>query len=605
MASPSDGALKRFFRELHRRSLWQVLGIYLLASWAVLGGADTLGGALGLPDWFVPVALALLIVGLPVVLAIAFIQERGAGHKEDADADPSGAESEPAADQTILSRSSTWDKALLGALGTIALAGAVGVGIIFGRGQSTRAVAPAGDIERSVVVLPFVNMSGDSDNEYFSDGITEELLNALAQLSGLRVPGRTSSFAFKGQSLTIRQIADTLDVAHVLEGSVRRSGETVVITAQLVDARADTRLWSARFERELDDIFTDIFTIQRQIATAIADQLQLTLSGDEQMQLVAEATESAEAHEAYLRGRDLWSQRNGASLRNAITEFQRAVDLDPNYAEAYSGLADSYLLVDFFGGGTEDQDRRTNMARGLEAARRAVELDPGLGMAHASLGWGRWNVGEWESAERAYQRAIELHPGYASGHEWYGILLYSTGRAIEGVIHAEQALELDPVSPIISSQLGQTLLMAGRTEDAIERFRATIALAPDWNLGWSDLADVLLEVGQYDEGVQATAMNARLNNADIQMARDEYQAMIRYRETGEPQTISDFGPDVRLSVRTGHADLAIGLLDWEGGAFRMGAYGSAARTHVLQHLADFLGDDPRYQALLEEAGITW
>jgi tetratricopeptide (TPR) repeat protein len=226
-------------------------------------------------------------------------------------------------------------------------------------------------------------------------------------------------------------------------------------------------------------------------------------------------------------------------------------------------------------------------------------------MAHASVGWGLWNIGEWESAERAYQQAIEQNPGYASSHEWYGILLYSTGRAIEGVIHAEQALELDPVSAIISSQLGQTLLMAGRPEDAIERFRETIALAPDWNLGWSDLADVLLEVGEYDEGVQATAMNARLNNADIQVARDEYQAMIRYRETGEPQMISDFGPDVRLSVRTGHADLAIGLLDWERGAFRMGAYGSAARTHVLQHLADFLGDDPRYQALLEEAGITW
>ena len=185
-----------------------------------------------------------------------------------------------------------------------------------------------------LTILPFVNMSGDPDNEYLSDGITEELLNALAQLPGLRVPGRTSSFAFKGQNLTIQQIADTLNVAHVLEGSVRRSGETVLITAQLVDAQSDTHLWSDTFERELEDIFA----IQREIALAIVD-------------------------EAYLRGRYFLNQRTSQSIRSANTEFQQAVDLDPQYAEVYSGLADSYLLLTNYGFLS-----RTNLEQGLIAA---------------------------------------------------------------------------------------------------------------------------------------------------------------------------------------------------------------------------------------------
>ena len=209
--------------------------------------------------------------------------------------------------------------------------------VMFGDGMGSITGEAPTSIEQSVAVLPFVNMSGDPDNEYFSDGITEELLNALAQLPGLRVPGRTSSFAFGGQNLTIQQIADTLNMAHVLEGSVRRSGETVLITAQLVDAQSDTHLWSDTFERELEDIFG----IQREIALAIVDQLQVTLARNQRETLVAEATENTEAHETYLRGRYLWYQRTYGSLRNAITEFQRAIDLDPNYAEAYSGLAES------------------------------------------------------------------------------------------------------------------------------------------------------------------------------------------------------------------------------------------------------------------------
>ena len=593
----ANGPLKRLVREIHRKSLWQVLGIYVVASWAVLSGVDTLGGALNLPDWFPSVALALLIVGLPVVLATAFIQDGGRGRVAgglDLARDPTDAAGGGA------SGLFTWRNAALGGVGAFALLGFVGTGwVLFGGGiGGTTDDDPT--IERSVAVLPFVNMSGDSNNEYFSDGITEELLNALAQLPDLRVPGRTSSFAFKDGGLTIRQIADTLDVAHVLEGSVRRQGETVLITAQLIDAQTDAHLWSDTFEREL----TDIFAIQREIATAIADQLQVSLSGAEQARLVGEATASTEAYEAYLRGRYFWNQRTAESIRTAISEFQRAVDLDSNYAEAYSGLADSYLLIDNYVFRTMP-DYRTNSELGLAAAQRAVSLRPDLGMAHASLGFGLWMVGDWENAERELERAIELNPGYAIAHMWRAFVLASTGRADEAVGPAQRALELDPVSRVISLVSGEVFLLGGRMEEAIEQLRETIGLAPEWSNAWFALGHALLIEGRYDEGLEAWLNSARLENLHVAIPTAAYQAMVRYRETGKPQTFPDHDRNPRTQIvmyaESGQPDRAIELFEV---FVRSGAYGWAGHAHSLP-TGDLLGGDPRYQALLEEAGITW
>ena len=593
----ANGPLKRIVREIHRKSLWQVLGIYVVASWGVLSVVDTLGGALNLPDWFPSVALGLLIVGLPVVLATAFVQDGGQ--------DGAAGDLDLARDSTDVagvgaSGLFTWRTAGLSGVGAFALLGFVGPGwVLFGGGiGDTTDDDPA--IERSVAVLPFVNMSGDSNNEYFSDGITEELLNALAHLPDLRVPGRTSSFAFKDGGLTIRQIADTLDVAHVLEGSVRRQGETVLITAQLIDAQTDAHLWSDTFEREL----TDIFAIQREIATAIADQLQVSLSGAEQARLVGEGTASTEAYEAYLRGRYFWNQRTAESIQTAISEFQRAVDLDSNYAEAYSGLADSYLIIDNYVFRTMP-DYRTNSELGLAAAQRAVSLRPDLGMAHASLGFGLWMVGDWENADRELERAIELNPGYAIGHMWRAWVLSSTGRADEAVGSAQRALELDPVSRVISLVSGEVLLFAGRMEEAIEQLRKTIGLAPEWANPWFDLGHALLIEGRYDEGLEAWLNYARFANLDVAIQTASYQAMVRYRETGEPHTFPDHDENptgqILMYAESGQPDQAIELFE---ALVLSGAYGWAGSTHSLP-TGDLLGDDLRYQALLEEAGITW
>ena len=449
--------------------------------------------------------------------------------------------------------------------------------------------------------MPFVNVSGDPDNEFFSDGITGELITALAQLPGVRVPGRTSSFAFKDQNITIRQFADTLDVAHVLEGTVRRDGDRVLITATLVDAQTDSQLWSSEFDREL----TDIWDIQDDIARAITDQLRITLAGGAETRLVARATESAEAHEAYLRGRYLWSQRTEVSLHNAITAFERAIRLDPAYAEAHSGLADSYLVLNVYVEAIEDLDLRQNFAQGLEAAQRAVELDPGLGMARASLGYGLWNIGDWDGAERAYQRAIDLSPGYATAHHWYSILLTSIGRAIDAVMHSERAVGLDPVSPVISRSLGQALWTAGRTEEAIEQFRQTTELDPSAWFEWLELSQALIEAGQYDSGMVALENLLRSSDYDVQAVTDAYRAAVRYHQTGEEQTFSDFpynwSGKIWLYSHTGQPDRAVELFEEY---VRQGGYGMMALLHMFYSL-DLLRDDPRYQAFLDEAGVTW
>ncbi len=293
MSDPSDNPLKRFIGEIHRRSLWQVLGIYLLGSWFVYEVVQGLTQGLGLPEWFPALAVVLLLIGLPIVVATAFVQQGAPGRAPPPVSITAMDELYPVAEPTVSSRIFTWKKAIMGGVGAFALLGFVGTGwVMFGGQPAGPAGSATGSIEQSVAVLPFVNMSGNPENEYFSDGITEALLNALAQVPGLRVPARTSSFAFKGQNIPIAEIAETLAVANILEGSVRRQGERVLITAQLVDAETDTHLWSDEFERELDDVFA----IQREIATAIADQLEVALVGGQRETLVVVATENPEAY---------------------------------------------------------------------------------------------------------------------------------------------------------------------------------------------------------------------------------------------------------------------------------------------------------------------
>ncbi len=584
--------LRQLIHEIHRRSLWQVLGIYVVASAAVLGGVGTLGDVLVLPEWFSPLAFALLIVGLPIVLATAFVQE-GGPRREARDvqvaAPPGGAVG-----------LFTWRNAFGGGVLAFALLGFVGTGwILFGGGLSTG--EPPTSVDQSVAVMPCTDGSTSGDQTPLTQGFAEGIINGLAMLPDLKVIGVTSVIALLEENADIETIARRLNVSTVLECDLQQVGETVRVRSRLVEAATGAVLWSD----EIDRPATNIFAIQDAVARAVTDELQVTLAGGAETRLVVQGTTVPEAYEAYLRGRFLWSQRTETSLHNAITQFQRAVDLDPDYAEAYSGLADSHLVVSGYVLSAEDRDYRTNNMQGLIAAQKAVDLASDLGMAHTSLGWGLFLTGDWEGAEREFKLAIDLSPGYATGHHWYGYSLMATGKTSEAMTQMERAMELDPLSAVISLHLGWALAAAGRREEAMEQKLNTIDLAPGWPPGWESLSAELLESGRHAEALEAWVNAARLSNLDVQAAREAYQAVIDYRETGEPQTFPDFEGGlfvIWLYAQSGQPDRAIQM--FEDFYVRPGAYGVAAGVDAVW-ASDVLGDNPRYQALLEQAGTTW
>ncbi|HSJ95733.1 MAG TPA: protein kinase, partial [Myxococcota bacterium] len=298
----------------------------------------------------------------------------------------------------------------------------------------------------SIAVLPFVDLSPAGDQEYFADGITEELLTALAHVPGLRVPARTSSFYFKGKDLPVGEVARHLGVATVLEGSVRRAGDSVRITVQLVDARADRRLWTRTFDRDV----RDIFAIQTEIARAATEALQVRLAAGQGRGGPA-PTASLAAHDLYLRGLFHWNRRTATDLAHAIRFFEEATRIDPAYARAYAGLALTHAVLRVTAAETSPEQ----VVDAVEAAAgRALALDASLAEAHAARAYTYHWTWRWDDAEREFRRAIALSPGYATAHQWYGEHLVKMGRSEEGLAELRQALALDPLSLVANNDLG-------------------------------------------------------------------------------------------------------------------------------------------------------
>jgi TolB-like protein/Tfp pilus assembly protein PilF len=343
-------------------------------------------------------------------------------------------------------------------------------------------------------VLPFVNMSSDKENEYFSDGMTEELINALAKVEGLRVPARTSAFAFKGKQADIRRIGKELGVATVLEGSVRKAGNRLKITAQLVNVADGYHLWSETYERELEDVFA----VQEEISRAIVDALEIKLGGAGDTPLVKRPTAETEAYNLYLKGRYFWNTRTEEGLRKGIEYFRQAIERDTNYALAYAGLADSYVSM----AGRSYLPPKEAYPKAKAAARKALEIDDTLAEAHTSLAmisstydW------DWGAAERGFKRAIELDPSYAPAHQGYGGYLAAWGRPKEGIAELRRALELDRLSLNINTGLGVHLYHAGQYDQAIQQARRALELDPNFASGHVLLGRAYLEKSMNREAV--------------------------------------------------------------------------------------------------------
>ncbi|UCD24966.1 MAG: protein kinase, partial [Gemmatimonadota bacterium] len=347
----------------------------------------------------------------------------------------------------------------------------------------------------SIAVLPFANMSADPDNEYFSDGMTEDVINALSQVSDLQVASRTSSFAFKHKGQDIRDIGRLLNVRTVLEGSVRKYANRLRVTAQLIDVDSGYHLWSEQYEREM----ADVFAIQDEISCAIVETLKGTLVSQGAENLVKSHTDNMHAYDLYLKGRYFWNQR-GAGLQKAALYFKEAIAEDPEYALAHSALADTYSLFGWY----RAMAPREAFPIAMEEAQRALDLDRGLAEAQRSLAFvllmHEW---DWIGAGRAFNRALELNPGLATTHHWYAEYLMAMGRLTDAIDHSKKALELDPLGLIIHVLLGMAYYLARRPADSVRECLKTLEMEPAFAPTFIWLGQAYLQLEEYDKAIDA------------------------------------------------------------------------------------------------------
>jgi len=349
---------------------------------------------------------------------------------------------------------------------------------------------------RSLAVLPLENLSGDAAQNYFADGMTDELITDLAQISALRVISRTSVMVYKGARKPLPQIARELNVDAVVEGTVLRSGDQVRITAQLIEASTDKHLWSQSYEGEL----RDTLALQNRVAGAIADQIRINLTPEEQSALKNVRVVNPEAYESYLKGRYFWNKRTADGLKVALAYFKQATEEDPKYAQAYSGLADTYALLGDWQYAVMSSKEAFPKAKA--AAIKALELDSTLGEAHNSLAFildgFDWDL---DSGGKEFRRAIELKPGYATAHHWYAWHLSLLGRYDEAIAEMRKAESLDPLSLIINADLAELLVLAHDYDESIRQSRKTIEMDPNFPLAHNQLAQAYLQTHMYDEAV--------------------------------------------------------------------------------------------------------
>jgi serine/threonine protein kinase/Flp pilus assembly protein TadD len=349
----------------------------------------------------------------------------------------------------------------------------------------------------SIAVLPFVNQNRDPNTEYLSDGLTESITNSLSQLSNLRVIPSPSIARYKTKEIDAITAGNELGVRAILTGRILQRGDSLTVNAALIDVRDNKQLWGEQYNRKV----ADALAVQQEISREISERLRTRLSGEEQKQLKKRDTSNPEAYQAYIRGRYYWNKRTAENVKKAIEQFQQAADKDPNYALAYVGLADCYvLLIEYAGASTTD-----TVPKSIALAERALQLDPSLGEAHTSLGWcygaGLW---QWGKAESEFKRAIELSPNYPTAHQWYSLVLRDQGRLDEAKFEIKRAQELDPLSLIIGQSVAQSyLFLEGDSTRALEEAKRVVDLDPNYPRGLEVLGWIYLKQGRNSEAIAA------------------------------------------------------------------------------------------------------
>jgi len=455
----------------------------------------------------------------------------------------------------------------------------------------------------SLAVLPLESLSNDASQDYFADGMTDELISDLGQISALRVISRTSVMGYKHARKPLPQIARELNVDAIVEGTVLRSGDQVRITAQLIDAAADKHLWSQRYEGELKDTLA----LQNQVARAIADQIRINLNPQEQAALKTAKVVNPEAYESYLKGRYFWNKRTPDSLKVALAYFNQAIDEDPTYAQAYSGLADTYALLGDWQYGV--MTPKEALPKAKAAATKALELDGTLSEAHNSLAF-CFDAFDWdlESAGKEFQRAIELNPGYATAHHWYAWHLSLLGRYDEAIAEMRKAKSLDPLSLIINADLAELLVIAHFYDESIIQSRKTIEMDPNFALAHNQLAQAYLQKHMNAEAIaelqKAVELSASCPTCIANLAR-------AYAASGRTNEAAKRLSDLKNHSNGGYSDAAevsmvYAALGDKDQAMHWLEIGYEQRFNpgvLLRPGFDPLRPDPRFQDLIRRIGF--
>lgn len=583
--------MRDLLSELKRRNVFRVAIAYAVAGWVLMQIAATVLPIFETPPWILKVITFVIILGLPIALILAWAYElTNEGVKREAEVDRSKSITKQTGNKL--------DRGII----VFLLIGIMW--LVFDRFFANDQTQVSED-GRSVAVLPFQNMTNDAANDPFTVGIHDDLLTQISRIASLKTISRTSVLQYRNTTKTIPEIASELGVATVLEGGVQRAGDRVRINAQLIDAATDVHLWAATYDRELSA--SNIFAIQSEIAKAIANALQATLTDDEQQRLGNVPTESIAALERYFIGKQMLEERNADSLVGAINYFQQVIDLDPDFALAYSGLADAYMLLPEY---RADIDPREIQEKSEAAAVTAISLDPEIPEVLTSMGWNTLiHDYDWAGAEKLLRRALEIESNNTGALHWLSHVISWQGRHDEALEVARKAVAVDPLSRLMQMNLAYILTDAGAYDEALPLVKAVIASRPNYVSALRNAFLHELRAGNIEAGAAGIEAWADAVGRDAAAASEIGKSFVGYRQTGVPQTISD---ELVTRLELGSEDLAqvyafVGDKDNAIEALNVAYEERSGSRSVLgmriNPAYDFMRDDPRFISLLAKLGI--
>ena len=582
--------IDNFFSELKRRNVYKVAVAYAIVGWLLVQVTTQVFPIFEIPNWALRLIVLAIIIGFPIALVIAWAFEltpEGLKRTEDVDL----------ATQTRR-KSHAWIYVVI--VGVL-----LSVGLFFvGRytAQNTTSAVRTESPAKSIAVLPFDNATRNADTEYLSDGISEALINSLTELQQLKVIARSTAFRYKGKQIDPQGVGRELNVRTVLMGVVRQVGDRLNVQVDLVDATTGAQLWGQEYERKL----ADVLAVKQALVREVTEKLRLKLTGEQQQRLTQRDTTNPEAYQFYLRGRYYWNKRTAENLRKAMEQFQQAADRDPNYALAYVGLSDSYVLLENYAGTPANE----TLPKAKAFAERALQIDNSLAEAHTSLGYVYNNLWQWKEAEDEFKRAIELNPNYPTAHHWYSLYLLDAGRVAEAKAEIKRAHELDPLSLIIGTTVTYAYLAEGDATFATAQSKKVVELDPNFPRGHEYLGLAYLEQGRYPEAIAELQKAVELSGRERWPLRDlgygyaisgkraEAQAVIK-ELVGKYEKGHAIGQDLAaVYAGLGDKDQAFAWLEKDFQT-RSGLLGWTRWTPAFESLRS----DPRFSELLRRIGL--